>query len=393
MLKLKNLDKEAYDNYVISQKQEPNFLQSHSYGEFAKVKKRLTPYYLGLVNENNEIFAATMLLQKNLPFNKTGLYAPAGFTIDYKNKKLMKILMSSLKNFAKSKKAIFIKISPYIEENTKNKEFNEIKNILKELGFKKEDNDKQLKIMLPISNSKLDLTKSIEEIENNFKEITKDYIAKSIKLNTETIIGNKSNIKDLYLLMKEENNKIKYDQDYFETLYEIFNGNKNTKATIVLGKININKTIKSLEKNLKKINDQISILPIDSLSKSSKTKLQDLTKQKEAIQKDIEKFQINKQKTGTEIIISAHLIIKYANKAWITHTYNNNVIKDTYIKYYTYYKDIKYCKEENIISLEQSNDNILEKNYNAKQINYLGQYNYIINPIMYFIITMLKKKK
>ena len=86
MLKLKNLDKEVYDNYVISQKEKPHFLQSHSYGEFAKVKKSLTPYYLGLVNENNEIVAATMVFQKSLPFNYSGLYIPAGFTIDYNKK-------------------------------------------------------------------------------------------------------------------------------------------------------------------------------------------------------------------------------------------------------------------------------------------------------------------
>ena len=44
------------------------------------------------------------------------------------------------------------------------------------------------------------------------------------------------------------------NEDYYETLYEIFNGNKNTKATLFLGKINITKTINSLEKKLKSIN-------------------------------------------------------------------------------------------------------------------------------------------
>ena len=392
MLKLKNLDKEVYDNYVISQKEKPHFLQSHSYGEFAKVKKSLTPYYLGLVNENNEIVAATMVFQKSLPFNYSGLYIPAGFTIDYNKKHLVKTLTRALTNFAKTKKAIFIKISPYIDEDISEDDLNEIKSNLKDAGFKKEDENKHLKIMLPLSSNVLDLDKDIEEIENNFKESTKDYLAKAIKLNTETVLGNKTNIKDLHQLMKSKEKETKYNEDYFETLYEIFNGSKNTKASIILGKVNLNKTIKTLERNLKKVNDQISILPIDSLTKSSKSKLVDLTKQKEEIIKEIEKFQGYKQKHGNEVTMSAHLIIQYGPNAWITHAYDSNTIKDTYLKYNTYYKDIKYCKDENITSLEQTNSNILKDNYNAKEVKYLGQYNYITNPIMYFIITKIKKK-
>ena len=62
MIKLKNLDKETYDNYVKTHPTKSHFLQSLSWGEFAKVKKRLTPYYLGLIDENNNILGATLLL-------------------------------------------------------------------------------------------------------------------------------------------------------------------------------------------------------------------------------------------------------------------------------------------------------------------------------------------
>ena len=106
--------------------------------------------------------------------------------------------------------------------------------------------------MIPLSSNVLDLDKDIEEIENNFKESTKDYLAKAIKLNTETVLGNKTNVKDLHQLIKSKDKSTKYNEDYFETLYEIFNGSKNTKASIIIGKVNLNKTIKTLERNLKK---------------------------------------------------------------------------------------------------------------------------------------------
>ena len=70
MLKLKNIEKEKFDEFVEKHKTKSHFLQSLSWGEFAKIKKNLTPYYLGLVNEEDNIVAATLLLEKRLPMNK-----------------------------------------------------------------------------------------------------------------------------------------------------------------------------------------------------------------------------------------------------------------------------------------------------------------------------------
>ena len=39
MLRLKNIDKTEYDNFVVSHPTKSHFLQSESWGEFAKVKK------------------------------------------------------------------------------------------------------------------------------------------------------------------------------------------------------------------------------------------------------------------------------------------------------------------------------------------------------------------
>ena len=51
MLRLKNLEKEEFDNFVENHKLKSHFLQSLSWGEFAKAKKHLTPYYLGLFQQ------------------------------------------------------------------------------------------------------------------------------------------------------------------------------------------------------------------------------------------------------------------------------------------------------------------------------------------------------
>ena len=143
MLKLKNIEKDEFDSFVENHKTKSHFLQSLSWGEFSKIKKNLTPYYLGLVNEKDELVGATLLLEKHLPMNYTYFYAPRGFVIDYKKKELVRDMTKKIVDFAKNKKAIFVKIDPdiiktsydYQNEEIKNPDFEEIFNTLQAFRF------------------------------------------------------------------------------------------------------------------------------------------------------------------------------------------------------------------------------------------------------------------
>ena len=259
--------------------------------------------------------------------------------------------------------------------------------------------------MQPRYTFRIDLNQSLEDIEDHFSKTTKQRIAKSLKLDTEVTIGTKNDIKEFYHLMTlTENRKdfISYNEDYYETLYEIFNGNKHGKATLFLGKVHLIKTINALEKNLKTINNQISILPIDNLSKSAKAKLTELTKQKENITQEIEKYKEYKKEYGNDITLSAHMIIEYGNKAWVLYAGNHNILSETYVNYNTYYEHIKYCKEKGIEIYDQfgtigdlSKDNPrlglheFKKKFGGDYVEFLGEWDFVTNKFMYFIFTKL----
>lgn len=386
MLRLKNLDKEVYDNYVKSHKDKSHFLHSESLTEIIKVENNLTPYYLGLVSENDEIVCATTIFQEYLKMNYCRLYIPAGFIVDYKNKHLLKTMTKKIVDFAISKKALSIEMSPYISDNLKDEDKSIIIENLKAVGFKQ--TNKRSDIMLKEKTERIDLTEDMETIENNFSNEIKDYLTKAIFLETEVLVGSKKDLDSLYEIMLNINKEEVHSKDYYETLYEILNGNNYTKATIILGKINLTKTIKSLEKKIKRTSDQMSIIPIDSLTKSSKDKLANLTKQKEELTQELEKFRIFKQEHSQESTICAHLLIEHNDKAWLLYDYNKNVLEETYLKYYTYYKDIKYCKDHDIKYLEQISPSILTE-FNAKTIESIGTYTYKVRPITNFIITKI----
>ena len=224
MLKLKNIEKEHFDSFVKDHKTKSHFLQSLSWGEFAKTKKNLIPHYLGLVNENDELVGTTLLLEKKLPMNLCYFYAPRGFVIDFKKKELLRTMTSKVIEYAKSKKAIFVKIDPdiiktsfnYLNEETENPDFNDIFESLKELGFKHQGFTKNFETMQPRYTFRIDLNQSMEEIENHFSKTTKQRIAKAKKLDTEVVIGTKDDIHEFYHLMTlTENRKdfISYNED------------------------------------------------------------------------------------------------------------------------------------------------------------------------------------
>ena len=414
MLRLKTIDKEEYDNYVRNHQYKSHFLQSLSWGEFAKVKKNLTPHYLGLTTEDNQLVAATLLLEKHLPMNMCYLYAPRGFVIDFNKKELLKTMTKKVVEFAKTRKAIFVKIDPDIirksydyqnEEQKLNYDPEVIFDNIKKAGFKHLGFTKNFETSQPRYSFRINLEQSMEDIENHLSKTTKQRIAKSEKLETEVVIGTKNDIKEFYHLMtltESRKDFISYNEDYYETLYEIFNGNKNSKATLLLGKINFNKTIKSLEKNLKRIVDQISILPIDNLSKSAKTKLEELRKQKENTQSEINKYKDYAKQYGNEITLSAHMIIEYGDKAWVLYAGNHNILSETYVNYHTYYEHLRYCKSRGLKIYDQfgtigdlREDNPLfglhefKRKFGGDYVEFLGEWDYIINPLMYFVFTKL----
>ena len=414
MLKLKNIEKDEFDKYVESHKTKSHFLQSLSWGEFSKAKKNLTPYYLGLVNDKDELVGATLLLEKHLPMNYTYFYAPRGFVIDYKKKELVREMTEKVVNFAIGKKAIFVKIDPdliktkynYLDEENPNKDFEEIFNTLKSVGFKHLGFTKNFETMQPRYTFRIDLNQSMEEIESHFSKTTKQRIAKSKKLNTEVVIGTtKEDVSEFYHLMtltESRKDFISYNEDYYQTLYEIFNNNKRSKATLFLGKVHLDQIIESLEKTLKEINDQISILPIDNLSKSAKAKLNELTRQKENIEKDIEKYEGYKKEYGNDLTLSAHMIIEYGDKAWVLYAGNHNILSETYVNYNTYYEHLKYCKEKGIKIYDQfgtigdlSKDNPrlglheFKKKFGGDYVEFIGEWDYVTNKLMYFVFTKL----
>ncbi|MBP2620418.1 aminoacyltransferase [Streptococcus panodentis] len=85
-----------------------NLLQSSAW---AQIKDNWANERLGFYKDEQLVAAASVLI-KPLPLGFTMLYIPRGPIMDYGNKELTAFVLSSLKQFAKQKKALFVKFDP-----------------------------------------------------------------------------------------------------------------------------------------------------------------------------------------------------------------------------------------------------------------------------------------
>ena len=362
-MKLVELKETDYEKFITEHKEKSHFLQSYIWGKFSKKKKKLTPYYLGLENKNQQIVATALLLQKKLPLGYSYFYSPRGFMIDYLDKDLLSELTHKIKDYIKPKKAIFLKIDPPIiirKENylgeEKKLEYNvdTIFHNLSQVGFKHQGFTKNFETMQPRYTFRIDLEKTQEEIDSHFSKTTKQRIQKAIRLGTKVRIGTEEDIDTFYnlmLLTEDRKDFVSYSKDYYEELFSIFNKKNNVK--LFIGYLDFDEVLSHLKEEEKELNKKIEDIDPNTSSKNGKRKLKDYKTSLENLKKEIEKYQQAKEKYGKTIALNAHMIILYQEKAWVLYAGNHNVLTESYANYHTYYEHIKYCKNHNIKIYDQ----------------------------------------
>ena len=406
---IENVDKEKYETFV---KNHPkgHFLQAYAWGEFAKCEKHLTPHYVGLVDTKNKLHATALLLEKHLPLGYSYFYIPRGFVLDYRNQKLVREFTENIKKYVKEHKGIFFKIDPdiiYHEEDAlgnvlKEKE-DEVYLFLKSLGYKHLGFTKNFETMQPRYSFRIDLTESLEQIENRFSKTTKQRIKKAEDFDVKVEIGTKKDIKTFYnLMVLTENRKdfITHDEQYYQSLYSIWN--KDNCCNLFIGSVDLTKIIAHQEEILKGLKEELENLPKENLSKSQNTKKQEVEKRKTKIEGDLVRYQTLAKEYPSPIVLSAHFIIEYGDKAWVLYAGNHNILTDTYTNYKTYQEHLRYCHDKKLKIYDQfgtigdlRKENPLlglhefKKKFGGNYVEFIGEFDYVIHPIMYFVFTKL----
>ena len=413
MNKLVELDGKIYDEYVKNHHLKAHFLQSYAWGQFAKKEKKQTPFYVGLVDDNDNILGAALLLQKHLPLGFSYFYSPRGFVINFADENLLKEFSLKTIEFVKSKKGIFLKIDPDLIWNEEDYNGNKVEpkydckrifDNLKEIGFKHLGFTKNFETTQPRYTFRIDLDNSFEDIESRFSKTVKQRINKGTNLGTMVRIGTIDDIKEFSQLMdmtEDRKDFVSHDYKYYKSLYEIYN--KYGTMNLFIGSINTKNVIKKYNSEKKELKDKLKILnEKDNLSTANQKKKKEMEMRIEKLNEYIDEYKEAQDKYGDTITLNSHVIIEYGDKAWTLYAGNHNVLTSSQSNYKVYYEHIKYCHDKGIKyydhfgtigDLDKKNPryglHIFKKSFGGNYIEFIGEFDYIINPIMYFFFTKL----
>lgn len=220
--------------------------------------------YLGLIDNNDNLLGATLLLeQKILNSFKIG-YVPGGFLINYNNFSLLENFTKYLKDYLAKHKYIYIRTNSLInikEFDNKlvlKKDNSSIITNLKKLNYTFINlNENFLKYKTVINND------NIENMFSKFKRNIKRNINDALKMGIIINQAKKDDIEKFYNLIKKKKKK---DLSYYKNIIDNFN-NKNNNSELYFavldGKKYLNNYIHLLNKE-KKYNEELNNLLINN---------------------------------------------------------------------------------------------------------------------------------
>jgi len=243
-MKIINLTQTQYRNYSnIHSKR--NFGQTIEYSllNFNAGKKRL---FLGLVDDQNNLHAASLILVHNISSTIKEAIAPNGYLIDYSDFGLVKTFTEELKKFLLKEKVTYLITNPMFKNRVLTKNNNTIENNIsilnnlynldyKSIGYTSEF--EKYDIIIENNNS-------ITDIYKNFNRNTKRNINECLNIGITLSKGNINDIEKSYEIFKKKTNQ---SLTYYRNLMSIYN-NKDNKMEVFFAKLNPQKYLINVNK-------------------------------------------------------------------------------------------------------------------------------------------------
>jgi peptidoglycan pentaglycine glycine transferase (the first glycine) len=405
---IEDVNLEEYEQFVSTHKAKSHFMQSHYFGDVSK-EKGFTPYYV-VVKDNDLIVASAMILEKKKK-GLTYLYIPRGYVMDYSNNEVLEFMTKNMINFAKKKKAFFVKIDPDIKIHDLDQDGNilgndnySIFNSLIDLGYKHKGFNKKFEGNQPRYTFRLDLTKSMEEIRSNFHSTTRGIIGKDIP-DYITIFKSENDVdySKFYTLMQETAKRDEitlYSLNYYKSFHKILN--KKNHSDLYILKVNIDELRKFYLNKLIFVDNEINKIESNPKRniKKSENLINDLNSQKDKINNDMLELD---NLTEKEYYLSSIITTKYNDKVWLIHGGNSNILRKLNANYFLHYKIIEDSKNEGYTKLDffgatgdlssnVSGIHLFKKRFGGEYTEFIGEFDLITNKLLYYLYTKIKRK-
>ena len=389
---------QEHDDFVKKSSQ-TNLLQSASW---AKVKDNWDNERIGFY-KNNQLVASASILIKPLPLSMTMLYIPRGPIMDYQDQELLHFVLTSLKKFAKTKKALFIKFDPslFLVQN--------------QSGEERQDNPKTLDLINNLQKAGaiwLGRTELLDETiqprfqaniyKDNFSEellskSTRQAIRTARNKGIQVQFGGSDLLDGFSALMKKTENRKSIHlrgQDYYQKLLDTY----PEQSYITLASINLNERLENLQVQKSKAEKEASKFT----EKTKPGKIENNKQEQKRLQEEMD-FLAEKMTQGAITVpLSGTLVLEYG-------TTSENIyagMDEEYRRYQpailTWYETAKHAFErganwQNMGGVENDLDGGLyhfKSKFNPTIEEYAGEFNLPTNPLYHLsnIAYTLRKK-
>ena len=361
--------------------------------EYAKLKQLndYTPLYVGLIDDENNVHAASLILEKKINNKHKYGYIPNGYLINFYNLDLLKTFTIELKNYLKKLNYIYIRINPLINYQVYNSDFilkennSGIINELKKLDYQLIPNTSKYKMVLKASD--------IHTTYKNFKRSLRRNINNCLKKGIIVYQGTHQDKNDFLNLIE---NKTRYQK-----MMELFSTPDNN-FEFYLAKIDPETYINNYRYLLKKeqiINEKLN----------TKLKNPNIKKTNNLL---VKKMTSDKLMTTykNEIANGSNLFKLYPNGviistvAVITNKREVTFIKECYTPEFKHIRSVPMIKWEiikkhitngykifDLGDISITKNQITKTGYNGNIIEYSNNFDLVINEMLYKLNGIAKK--
>ena len=387
---------QEHDDFV-KQSSQTNLLQSASW---AKVKDNWDNERIGFY-KNNQLVASASILIKPLPLSMTMLYIPRGPIMDYQDQELLHFVLTSLKKFAKTKKALFIKFDPslFLVQN--------------QSGEERQDNPKTLDLINNLQKAGaiwLGRTELLDETiqprfqaniyKDNFSEellskSTRQAIRTARNKGIQVQFGGKELLDDFSALMKKTENRKSIHlrgKDYYQKLLDTYPEH----SYITLASIDLNERLESLQAQKAKAEKEASKFT----EKTKPGKIENNKQEQKRLQEEMD-FLSEKIAQGA-VPLSGTLVLEYGATSENIYAGMDEEYRRYQPALLTWYETAKHAFErgadwQNMGGVENDLDGGLyhfKSKFNPTIEEFVGEFNLPTNPLYHLsnLAYTLRKK-
>ncbi|MDQ0223309.1 aminoacyltransferase [Streptococcus moroccensis] len=382
------LSSEEHDAFAKSSEQ-ANLLQSSNW---AKIKDNWGNERLGFY-QNEELIAVASVLIKPLPLGFTMLYIPRGPIMDYGNLELVTFVMTSLKAFGKSKRALFIKFDPALllrqyaladaETAPENDQVLTYVKNLEQAGatWAGRTSDIAETIQPRFQANVYTAANLTETFPKHTKRLMKDAINRGV-VTSRGDISDVTEFANVVALTEGRKGVALRNEDYFKKMMTIYGED----AYLHLAKVNLPKRLAEYQGQLAQINKDLA-----ETAEHQKKRLTKLNQQKASVEKYIAEFSEFVNRYDDELVIAGILSVRFGNVMEMLYAGMNDDFKKFYPQYSLYPKVFDDAYQDGIIwanmgGVEGSLDDGLTKfkaNFAPTFEEYIGEFDLPVNALLY----------